>query len=591
MKAHDEDPQIEPTENLRYSHAKHDPATCMAAGLFQPILRGKRPKGVTHIAQYTNLRLEFRCFWQLGAEDLRVLQGLLALASPLDAPEILTADSMLTDNRELREKLKLSKSAAKVESLVVRGSYYLLAKEIGLKTRGNTFRHLRESIDRLSLVNVRVILAGQDEKTYSSNLLSYSIDEKHLEVALNPRLTAAVLGERIAANGSHTRIDLTEVRAIDGDITRILHQYLCALINLGETRTLQATTMMNQIWTGDASVKAKAKQRNRLHKALEDLRQIGWKSKSIAGNRAVVGKSHYLKYEITRPKSKTVDIPAETAGESMSVPADLPLDLDDAPVTPANGELEGIIKKSPGIALRDHADQLTLGQFLACVTQQPIAAMRHCLDRLSDEQLEACLAKNPAAALRYASRRLSVQQITKAAADAPDSAVRYALPEMDREQQKNLVVQLSEKIMPFHLEFPDRLLDEVAAEVPFDALRFAKDELSPEKIIECMENSPVGAIRYCFGDMTAGSQSYYLQAAPWAMLALRREYLTDEEIDAHAESLIGMTHRDFQHRKLECPEIIPLVKLNLQKTDYRYCDRRGKELRLQTEDFGFSGRI
>lgn len=573
MITQDEDPtQTHDPGNFRYSLAKHDPATCMAAGLFQPIRRGKRPKGVTHVAQFTNLKLEFRCFWQLGAEDLRVLQGLLALASPLDVPDILTADSMLTNNRELRGRLKLSGTAANAESLVVRGSYYLLAKEIGLTTSGSqTFRHLRESIDRLSLVNVRVTQAGE---TYSSNLLSYSADEKYLGVALNPRLTAAVLGGRIAANGSHTRIDLSEVRAIGGDITRILHQYLCALINLGETRTLQATTMMNQIWTGDASVNAKAKQRNRLHKALEDLRQLGWRYKNIAGNRTVVGKSHYLKYEITRPKPKTVDIPAETAGESVSGLAG----SDDAPATTANGDLDGIIKKSPGIALRNHADAMTLGQFIECVSKQPIAAMRHCLDRLSDDQLNACLAKNPQAALRYASRRLSVEQITKAAADAPEAAIQYVLPGMDREQRKNIVVQLAEILMPFHAKFPAGLLDEVADEIPFDALRFAKNALSPEKRHECMEKSPVGAIRYAFEDMTAESQSYYLHAAPWAMLALRRDYLTTEDIEAHSQCLIGMTHGDFRQRKLECPEITLLVKLNMQKQDHRYCQRRSKEL-------------
>lgn len=546
----------------------------MTAGLFQPILRGKRPKNVIHVAQFTNLRLEFRCSSQLGAEDLRVLQGLLALASPLDEPEILTEDSLLTNSRHLREGLNLSKTMTNAESLVVRGSHYLLAQEIGLTTSGSkTFQNLRESIDRLSLVKVHVI---QGVDTYWSNLLAYIPNEKYLGVALNPRLTAAVLGVRIAANGSHTRIELAEVRAIKGDITRILHQYLCALINPGATRTLQANTMMSQIWSREASVKAKQKQRNRLHKAIEDLRRLGWRYTRSAGKRAVVGKSHYLIYNITRPKPKNQNSPAATDGEAGVLAHPDP----DTPVISATGQLDEIVKKSPAMALRDHADQLTLGQFLECVSKQPIAAMRNCLDRLSNDQLQACLAKNPKATLRYACRRLSSEQIAKAAKRAPEAAIQYAFPDLDREQRKNIVIHLAEKLMPFHEKFPDRLLDEVAAEIPFDALRFAKKTLSPEKLRECMEKSPVGAIRYCFAEMTAESQSNYLRAAPWAMLALRKENLTDEEIGEHFGCFAAMTRGEFHHRKRECPEIAILVTLTLHNQDHRYCQRRFEELRF-----------
>lgn len=585
----DEFPETSPTTEpargngpYRYHFAKHDPAMCMVAGLFQPIFRGKRAEGVSHVAMFKNMVMTFRCFWQLGPDDLRTLQGLLALASPLAKPSLLTAESTLTHHKQLRLALNL-KGASKDElSLLVQGSYYLLAREVGLSVDGGkTYRLLRKSIDRLSTVNV---LVEKNGKSCASNLLAYSSDDstQTLVVALNPRLTAAVLGARVDANGSHTRIDLTEVRAIRNGVTRILHQYLSALINPTETRTLQAATMMGQIWPGPANQRAKQKQKERLHDAIEELRTLGWKYQRIAGNRAIVAMGHYLKYNITRPEMHE-PVPVD--------PADTPEPWhparrkDKTPIldfiTPEEEAaylLKRTIKARPRTALRRHFKEMTMEQFHEAATRQPVTAMLHCLDQLSDEQIAVFQEKHTKATLRYAATRLTPQQIAKSARTEPLGVIHHGFPQLDPEQQSRIVAQYPEQLIPHHQAFPAGLLASAAIHAPFEALRFARESLSPEILQACMQKSPVGAIRYCYDRMTPAMIAEHLAVAPWAMLALRRELLTREQQDAYTPCLTDMTYREFQDRKTECPEIVIYASIKIPRSDLKWCHRRIAEL-------------
>lgn len=566
--------------NCRYHYAKHDPATCMARGLFQPIF-GRRPKGVDHVANYSGMTMTYRCHWQLGPDDLRTLQGLLALASPVDKPNMLTAESNLTHHRQLRLALNLKGTAKDDLSLVVEGSYYLLAREIGLLSDGGkTYRLLRESIDRLSAVNV---LVEKNGKSCASNLLAYASEEKtrNLVVALNPRLTAAVLGARMDANGSHTRIDLTEVRAIQGSITRILHQYLSALINPGESRTLQAATMMGQIWPGPATQRAQQKQRNRLHDAIEELRGLEWQYQRVAGNRAVIAKGHYLKYIITRPKIR-VPVPVDPEAPAPWHP---PRRKSKEPnltfITPEEEAaylLKRTIKAKPRTALRKHLREMTIEQFHEAASRQPVTAMLHCLDKLSDEQIAVFLAKDTEATLRYAATRLTPQQIAKAAKTEPLAVIRHAFPKLDQEQQSRIVAQYPEQLMRHHQAFPAGVLENAAIHAPFDALRFAAENLSPKTLQECMDRNPVGAIRYCYDRMTPAMRRKYLDIAPWAMLALHHDTILQEDQDVYIQHLTEMTYREFQTRKSECPEIMLFTTIKLPLSDIKWCRRRIKEL-------------
>ena len=66
------------------THARHDPMHCLVPGLFRSLKRGERKRlklDVTyHYAE--NEQARFVGFEPLGADDMRLLQGLVALGGP-----------------------------------------------------------------------------------------------------------------------------------------------------------------------------------------------------------------------------------------------------------------------------------------------------------------------------------------------------------------------------------------------------------------------------------------------------------------------------------------------------------------------------
>jgi hypothetical protein len=438
-----------PLSLYRYTHAKNDPAHCTVPGLFQPLKRGTREgrnHTVTH--QYGDVSLVFRCYEPLGADDLRVLQGLLAIGSPISDPVVLTAESPDEQHQEIRKNLQLSDSCHNLETLVVQGSCYQLAKEIGISTEGSAnFRRIRKSIERL--YGVSIIARYKDGRHHGYQLIAgYASDEKRKEihVVLNPRLTAAVLGKRIDASGAHTRVEMDEVRRIKGDATRILHQYLCAIISPGETKELLSSTLRTHIWhqvpdpTRNKTAHTKwlervKKQHQRIGLAMAELSRLGWHCTRIADNRPNRAQKHYIKWQITRPaileaekngESSEISLrPSEDISDEPRFSTELPrLEKNQSEILPDPAEL---VRTSPAKALREFGQQLTDEQFSIAAGKQPIAAIKHCLDRMSDEQFSSAATRAPEAAMRYALHRLSAEQFDSAAGKAPTAAIRFAL--------------------------------------------------------------------------------------------------------------------------------------------------------------------
>lgn len=444
----------------RYTHAKSDPAHCIVPGLFQALKRGVREgcnHSVTH--QYGDVTLAFRCFEPLGADDLRVLQGLLAIGSPISNPVVLTADSSEEnlDHREIRKNLLLTESSLHLETLVVQGSYYQLAKEIGLGTEGSkTFRRIRKSIERLC--SVSIIAKYKDGRHHGYQLIGgYASSEtrKEIHVVLNPRLTAAILGKRMDASGSHTRIEMDEVRRIQGDATRVLHQYLCAIISPGETKELLASTMRAHVWlqipTPQKNKPAYAKwmervkkQHQRIRLAMDELNRLGWHCTQITDNRPNKVQKHYIKWKVSRPaileaeKIADVDVLSDLIQPCSAPSTPDPVDHTATSVTEVQlkvitpdtnnpPDLSEIAKNNPAKALREFGDKLNDEQFSLAVGKQPVAAIKNCLDRLTDEQFSIAATRAPEAAMRYALERLNEDQLASLSVKDPAAAIRFAL--------------------------------------------------------------------------------------------------------------------------------------------------------------------
>lgn len=269
------------------THARHDPAHCLAPGLFRSLKRGERKRGKLDVAyDYGDgKRIEFSGPEPLGADDLRILQGLVAMAGP--GGLVLSPEPQTEAGQQLRQFLEPKWEAVKEDAMVVKGSYRALAREIGYADPDDT-RPIRDCIERLWKVS---IIAQNGRKRQGFRLLSeYASDEAdgRLYVALNPLIALSVMG-----GGQHVRIDMDEVRALQTDPARLMHQRLCGWIDHGKSGRVELDTLCGYISPTKANPEAMKKRRQTARKALPELVALGWTVSEYAKN----------KFEISRPKA------------------------------------------------------------------------------------------------------------------------------------------------------------------------------------------------------------------------------------------------------------------------------------------------
>lgn len=251
--------------------ARHDPAHCLAPGLFQSFKRGDRKKLKLDVTYDFNedTSLRFTGFEPLGADDLRLLQGILALAGttkatiPLDQPESKAA-------KQLVLFLEPKEHAVHEHAVALRTTIQRLMAEIGYKTDGGEARKdVTECLYRLSNVTMRV---NQNTKNGSIHLLSYFMDEAtgDLIVAANHRLTQAIMGQH-----SYTHIDMREVRALASDAARILHQRLCAIVAPGKQKAFTLDTLISYVWPQPITGSTKRWRRFALRAAISEMEKTG----------------------------------------------------------------------------------------------------------------------------------------------------------------------------------------------------------------------------------------------------------------------------------------------------------------------------
>ena len=272
------------------THARHDPAHCLTPGLFRSLKRGERKRlklDVTYSYGEDSIR-----FWgpePLGGDDLRVLQGLVAMAAISGEGGrgiVLSQEPKTEEGQQLRLWLDLKWDAIEKDAMVAKGSFRQLARELGYADDGGSqFKTIRECIERLWAVSVIVDRAG---KRQGFRILSeYASDEQEgkLFVALNPRLAEAVMGER-----PHSRINMVEVRALQTDPARLMHQRLCGWIDPSKSGRVEIDTLCSYIWPDQASTEAMKKRRQTARKALAELAALGWKVSEYAAGKWEIGR-------------------------------------------------------------------------------------------------------------------------------------------------------------------------------------------------------------------------------------------------------------------------------------------------------------
>ena len=128
--------------NYDLTHARHDPAHCLAPGLFRSLKRGERKKLKLDVT-YTYGKDSIR-FWgpePLGVDDLRILQGLVAMAATSgdNGRGIVLKDKTESEaGQQLRLWLDLKWEAIEKDSMVAKGSFRQLARELGYADDGGS---------------------------------------------------------------------------------------------------------------------------------------------------------------------------------------------------------------------------------------------------------------------------------------------------------------------------------------------------------------------------------------------------------------------------------------------------------------------
>jgi hypothetical protein len=250
------------------THVRHDPAHCLAPGLFRALKRGERKRSKLDVTyDYGDgKRIEFKGPEPLGADDLRILQGLVAMAG--------RAVWCLARNPRPKAGAAPAVPGTQVggrqaDAMVVKGSYRALAREIGAEDGGSQFKAIRECIERLWTVSIIARMAASGRASGCCRLRQRR-GRRALYVALNPLIAQAVMG-----GGQHVRISMDEVRALDSETARLLHQRLCGWIDPGKSGKATVDTLSSYVWPEEANgaICAKAP---RAREGAAELAALGW---------------------------------------------------------------------------------------------------------------------------------------------------------------------------------------------------------------------------------------------------------------------------------------------------------------------------
>lgn len=285
-------------------YAAHDPDCVLAPGLFRSLPLGKDARKHRLEVNYVagKRRVQFLSPDLLGVDDMRALQGLMAISMGWEKEDWLKIDE---PNGLYGEQLALQLEAKDAMynqiALRVKGSFASVARALGLDpTSTRVIARLRASFRRLAALTVYV----EDEHWEGSCALMSHIawNKTHggpgsLVCALNPRLADMVLYGR-SGGGKYVRIDMREVRVLRSSAARLIHQRLCGWIDAGKTGKVKLDTLCGYVWPERVkTTRGMEKRRRTVRRALTELRNL---PRPWTATEHVRGK-----FEITRPERES----------------------------------------------------------------------------------------------------------------------------------------------------------------------------------------------------------------------------------------------------------------------------------------------
>jgi hypothetical protein len=280
---------------FKTDHARVEQAFCSAPGLFVSLPK-PLPKGIHLDVTYETTDFTFNFFGKpLGITELRVFQGILAL-TPLSSPDnhklLLRKNTETEAGKEHLKTLEPQEAAIDKDSLVVKTTFYELAKEIGYADSsfdsGSRIKAIKKSLETLWTVTVLIKSKHDPDYGEGAHILSryQTTKGEKFTVAINPRLAEGIMGKR-----RYSRLDMGEIRALKSDPARFIHQRLCGFIDPGKSHKISLDTLCEYVWHEQALNINAIKYRKRAVKmALQEFKALGWTIKEYASD----------KFEITR---------------------------------------------------------------------------------------------------------------------------------------------------------------------------------------------------------------------------------------------------------------------------------------------------
>ena len=249
------------------THAKVAQPIVHAPGLFRSLAPGERKKDkldVTYVVGDVTVR--FVGFEPLDSTDLRVLQGLIALATA----GLRNIRRLLRDGQSLKASLDLKGDAQAERTVAARFTLASLADAAGFDRGGFGCKQIRASLQRLS--NVTALVSRPEFEGAFRLVSGYRLD-KHtgeLVVSISPLGTTAILGRQ-----GYLRLDMKEVRRIHGEVAHLIHGRL-HWVNQGDRRPVSLDTLCSYAYAGVRTGSALRKRRMAVRQALKELVAVGW---------------------------------------------------------------------------------------------------------------------------------------------------------------------------------------------------------------------------------------------------------------------------------------------------------------------------
>lgn len=277
--------------NTTTTHGRHSRYCCLAKGLFRSLQRGERKMPLNIVYEVKPSSFHFKGPQRLGAEDLRVLQGVVALASMQQHP-FFPLNPRSEHGKKLANLIKATDNGDGEELLycAAKTTVYRLAAEIGYSEDGGDQRRvIIDALDRMAQVT---IVYDDESERYPMDFLGYHFMKSTGEIliAVNPQIARAIWRE-----DNFVHIDMNEIRCLKSAPARILHQRLCAIVDPGKERPFFIKTLAGYVWPEEAySASTMRTRRATIREVIVEIGTLeGWRVSQMGKNKVVVARRKY----------------------------------------------------------------------------------------------------------------------------------------------------------------------------------------------------------------------------------------------------------------------------------------------------------